>query len=116
MIIQGKAWGKTSPLFNKNNVEVHRLECEKGGYSSEHKHEHKYNMFFVESGHIKISIWKKDYDLVDETYLKSNDSCVIKPGEFHKFKVIEDSIIYEIYWVSLEEDDIIRKNCGGKDI
>ena len=38
--IQGKIWGKTQALFNKNNVQIHRIETKKGGYCSKHKHEH----------------------------------------------------------------------------
>ena len=32
--IQGKIWGKTQGLFNKNNVEIHRIETNKGGFCS----------------------------------------------------------------------------------
>ena len=39
---QGKVWGQTQPLFNKNNVEIHRIETNKGGYCSKHKHEFKH--------------------------------------------------------------------------
>ena len=28
---QGKIWGNTKPLFNKNNVEIHRIEVDSGG-------------------------------------------------------------------------------------
>ena len=66
---QGKVWGSTQPLFNKNNVEIHRIKTNKGGYCSKHKHEHKYNCFYVERGLLKITVWKNDYDLVDETML-----------------------------------------------
>ena len=41
MNIQGKVWGSTSNLFSKNNVEINRITCDKGGYCSEHKHESK---------------------------------------------------------------------------
>lgn len=111
----GKVWGLTSSIFNKNNVEIHRLEIQKGGYSSKHKHAHKYNLFYVESGELEISIWKNDYDLKDVTILHSNDSCIISPNEFHMFKANEDTICYEIYWVEISEGDIVRDNCGGKD-
>ena len=57
---QGKIWGETSPIFNKNNVEIHRIEIKKGGYCSKHKHEHKFNAFFVEKGKLQISVWKNN--------------------------------------------------------
>ena len=108
--IQGKVWGKTQPIFLKNNVEIHRIEAKKGGYCSKHKHEYKYNAFLVEEGKLKITTWKNDYDLVDETIVE-NTTC--KPQEYHKFEVLEDTVAFEIYWVELSEKDIVRENCGG---
>lgn len=109
----GKFWGETSPLFNKNNVEIHRLIGNKGGYSSKHKHRAKYNMFLVESGEIEITTWKDASGRPDVTVLKAGDTCTVTPNLFHKFKVTADCIVYEIYWVELREDDIERANSGG---
>ena len=115
MNIQGKIWGSTSILFEKNNVAIHRIVCNKDGYCSKHKHISKYNMFFVERGSLEIDIWKNDYELVDKTVLKEQQSCVVFPGEYHMFKCIDDNTVaYEIYWVELKEDDIKRENVGGK--
>lgn len=110
---QGKIWGHTSNLLNKNNVEVHRIEGNSGSYCSEHKHDHKFNMFFVEKGSIIIKRWKVDYDLVDSTHLGAGSSCVVPPGEYHQFIVNEDCIVYEFYWVEIDTKDIKRKNVGG---
>lgn len=114
MDIQGKIWGSTSELFNKNNVEIHRIEANKGGYCSVHKHEHKFNMFFVESGELLVKVWKNDYNLIDQTTLKNCDSTTVSPGELHQFLAIKDTVAYEIYWTEINSDDIIRKECGGK--
>lgn len=113
MIIEGKIWGNTTKIFDKNNVEFHRIEVNEGGYCSQHKHEHKFNAFYVESGKLLIKIWKNAYDLVDETILLPTQQTVVKPGEFHQFEALEDTVAYEIYWVELEGDDIVRKNVGG---
>ncbi len=114
MNVQGKIWGSTSPLFNKNNVEIHRIECVKNGFCSKHKHSHKYNMFFVESGKLEIDIWKNDYNLMDRTVLGPQQTCIVSPGEYHLFKCLEDNtIVFEIYWVEIGIDDIIRDNVGG---
>jgi mannose-6-phosphate isomerase-like protein (cupin superfamily) len=113
MEIQGKVWGFTSPLFAKNNVAINYIELDKGGFCSKHKHIKKYNMFFVISGKLKVEIWK-DYGLVDTTTLIKNTSTIVKPGEFHKFSVLEKNTkALEIYWTELQEDDIIRENVGG---
>lgn len=113
MNIQGKVWGKTQELFFKNNVEIHRIETKKGGFCSKHKHEHKFNAFFVESGKLKIKIWKNDYNLIDETIISSGEMTVVKPGEYHIFESLEDTIAFEIYWVELERNDINRESVGG---
>ena len=114
MEIQGKVWGRTSRIFKESNVEIHRLECKKGFRCSTHSHAHKYNLFWVESGSLKIIIYKNDYNLVDETVLKPCESTTVKPGENHRFEVLEDAVAFEIYWTELDSDDIIRKDCGGE--
>jgi quercetin dioxygenase-like cupin family protein len=110
----GKIWGYTQQLFNNNNVEIHRIFINKNTRCSKHKHEHKYNIFFVESGKILIKEWKHDYELIDETILNDGEMCSIQPGHFHEFHGLEDSIVYEIYYVSLDTNDITRENTGSK--
>lgn len=114
---QGKVWGFTSHLFGKNNVSIHRIEIEPGGYCSKHKHSHKWNRFYIEEGELDVQIWKNDYDLVDTTRLYKNEFLDIKPGEFHRFLNTSTSvaIVYEIYWVDLNEGDIEREDVGGSD-
>lgn len=112
-MIYGKIWGNTRSIFSKNNVSIHRIEILKGSKCSKHYHLHKFNTFFIESGKVKISVWQKDYDLIDETILVSGDSTTVKPGLYHMFEALDDSVAYEIYHVSLEEEDIIRETCGS---
>jgi mannose-6-phosphate isomerase-like protein (cupin superfamily) len=111
--IQGKIWGETQSIFLKNNVEIHRIETRKGGFCSKHKHGYKFNAFFIERGKMKITSWKNDYDLVDETVITDSQMTVVPPGEYHMFESLEDTVAYEIYWVELNEKDIERENCGG---
>ena len=66
----GKVWGQTELLEANGVLEFHRIEAAAGGVCSKHKHKFKWNGFFVESGEMIIRVWKGDYDLVDETYLK----------------------------------------------
>ena len=110
---QGKVWGETESLFCKNNVEIHRINVSKGGFCSKHKHEHKYNLFYVEKGTLKIAVWKNDYNLVDETKISDGQSTTVPPGEYHSFQALDDTVAYEIYWVELLEKDIEREDCGG---
>lgn len=112
----GKVWGETAMIFGKNNVSIHRIETKEDSWCSTHKHEHKYNMFFVESGSIEVHVWKNDYDLVDVTVLRVGEMTTVKPGEFHKFVSTENSVVYEIYWTELDENDIVRKDSGGRNV
>jgi quercetin dioxygenase-like cupin family protein len=112
--IQGKVWGDTQCLFFKNNVEIHRINTNKGGYCSKHKHDYKFNAFYIERGKMKITAWKNDYDLVDETIIEDQQMTVVPPREYHMFEALEDTVAYEIYWVDLPKKDIIRDNHGGK--
>jgi mannose-6-phosphate isomerase-like protein (cupin superfamily) len=111
-MIFGKIWGNTQKIFEHNNVSFHRIQILKGGICSKHYHEHKYNMFFVENGLLKISTWQKDYTLVDETILGNNQSTTISPGLYHNFEALEDTVAYEIYYLNLNDNDIIRDGCG----
>lgn len=112
MIIQGKVWGKTSPIFNKNNVELHVIAIEKGGFCSNHCHKHKFNKFVVLNGKLKVTI-TKDYGLHDVTILEAGQECTVAPGEFHKFEALERTEALELYWVELNEKDIVRVDVGG---
>ena len=113
MKIQGKVWGKTQELFKNSNFEIHRIEAKKGGYCSTHCHHHKFNAFYVESGKLKITIFETDYDLVDETIISTGEMTIVKPGNYHKFEALEDTVCFEVYWVELNYKDIKRKNVGG---
>lgn len=113
--LHGKIWGNTRCIFLKNNVEISRIEINKGGYCSKHFHHSKYNGFFLESGKLKIKVWKKEYDLCDETILVAGDFTTVNPTEVHQFEALEDCVCYEIYWTQLEADDITRDTVGGND-
>lgn len=109
---QSKVWGDTSKIFCKNNVEIHRLNINAGGYCSIHHHNFKYNQFFVESGEIDVVIFR-DNGITETTTLRPNEQSTVPPKMKHQFKAIKDSVVYEIYWVALEGEDIVRQTVGG---
>lgn len=109
----GKVWGSTRLLFQESNVEIHRICIRAGTHCSRHKHEHKFNAFYVERGRIKVEVWKNDYDLLDSTELGPDEMTTVAPGEYHRFVGVEESVVYEIYWVSLDPGDIVRDGVGG---
>lgn len=115
MIIQGKVWGCTSPIFNTNNVEAHYIEINKGGYCSNHKHQHKYNKFIILDGELQVTI-SKDYGngvLQDITILGKGQEITVNPGEYHQFEALQDTQALEFYWVELNPTDIVRLTHGG---
>jgi len=129
-----KIWGHTEAIFNRNNVEVHRISVRQGGYCSKHWHKYKHNLFHVERGRLKITTWP----VVKASPLKhaSRDGRVeivirhtgeatpvvhilgagmelsVAPSILHRFEAEADTIAYEIYWAELD-DDIYRMESGG---
>ena len=111
--IAGKIWGQTELVEANDSLEFHRIETVKGGICSKHKHDFKTNGFFLESGKLLIRVWQNDYDLVDETILNTGDYTKVKPGVYHQFEALEDSVAFELYWAPpLQHHDIVRESVG----
>jgi mannose-6-phosphate isomerase-like protein (cupin superfamily) len=111
---QGKIWGNTELVCSNGVLEFHRIEFLKGGVCSKHKHEFKWNGFFVEKGRMIVRVWQQDYDLIDETILNSGDFTTVKPGLYHQFEGVENGVAFELYWAEFNHNDIIRESCGDK--
>ena len=112
--ITGKVWGDTSVLIQTPLVELHRINIKAGYKCSEHKHEHKWNGFYVISGVLEIHVAKNNYDLTDVTTLRAGDFTSVRPGEFHWFNCVEDCSALELYYPESLSEDIVRRNVGGK--
>ena len=108
----GKIWGQTELIHANGVLEFHRIEFKKGVACSKHKHEFKWNGFFVESGKMMVKVWQNDYDLVDETILNAGDFMRVKPGVFHQFVGLEDGVAFELYWAEFDHNDIKRESVG----
>jgi mannose-6-phosphate isomerase-like protein (cupin superfamily) len=113
--ITGKVWGDTSVLLQNALVELHKINIKAGYKCSEHKHEHKWNGFYVISGTLEIHVRKNNYQLTDITTLRAGDFTVVRPGEFHWFSSITDCVALELYYPELLSEDIVRKSVGGLD-
>lgn len=112
--VSGKVWGTTQCIIKTDNFEVHRISVVKNGYCSMHKHVHKHNMFFIESGKIQVETEKNDYALTDKTVIMEGQWTTVKAGEFHRFRALEETIAFEIYWVEgINPMDIVRRDHGG---
>lgn len=113
--IRGKIWGSSCCLFDKGNMEIHRIEVHQGGFCSEHMHKYKWNAFFVETGCLEITVYREDAGkpIEDRTRLSGGESTYVEPGLYHKFTAIEPTVAFEFYWTELPKDDIIRREVGG---
>ena len=109
---QGKNWGYTTEFFRNAMVSAHHLEIKKGGYCSEHRHQHKYNVFYVISGKLELTIWR-DAQETDMTVIGPGQATAISPGFYHKFKAITECNAIEMYQILLIEPDIDRRTEGG---
>ena len=108
----GKVWGDTELLHANGVLEFHRINFVEGGICSKHKHEFKWNGFFVEKGRMIVRVWQKDYDLVDETILGPGDFTRVKPGVYHQFEGLQEGVAFELYWAEFNHNDIVRESCG----
>jgi mannose-6-phosphate isomerase-like protein (cupin superfamily) len=108
----GKIWGQTELIHANGVLEFHKIDYKAGGVCSKHKHQFKWNGFYVVSGKMKIRVWQKDYDLVDETVLGPGDFTRVKPGLMHSFEGMEDGVAFELYWAEFNHDDIQRESVG----
>jgi len=110
----GKVWGETTILLKTPFIEIHKLSIKPDAFCSLHKHEFKWNAFYVISGQLFIETHKNDYDLVDTTELNIGGFTSVKAGEFHKFYTKDKYCeALEIYYPEALSDDIVRKNVGG---
>ena len=104
----GKIWGFSSNIFLNECVQIDRIDIEKGQCCSKHYHKYKYNLFFVEKGSIIVYRWENE--IKTATKLDVYDSIIIDPTIYHQFEAIEKSIVYEIYYTKLNNNDIVRDN------
>jgi len=109
---EGKIWGENILLFKNDNTQINFIHIKKGGRCSQHMHQNKNNIFFVQSGRLLVEKWN-DSGLIDSTILIDEQMTEIKNGINHRFTALEDTKALEIYYVnSIDENDIIRQDEG----
>ena len=57
---------------------------------------------------ILLQIWRKHLEKPEELILKTGEQFTVSPNIEHRFIALENTIAYEIYYVELQDDDIIR--------
>jgi len=102
-----KTWGDTRLIFDNGSIHIYIANINKNQSSSKHYHEHKNNIFYLQSGLLKVIKWEEDNSLIEHV-LQPGDSIDIKNGIKHQFFSLEDSVLVEIYYTNLNHEDIIR--------
>jgi len=126
-----KNWGRVNHAFYNDSVGVSCLEVKAGHCCSIHRHLFRDNLFTVQKGIIVVDIidyesieWDKDtFSLLPLMILSRH---VLRPGDtlqvpievVHRFNVLEDGYVTELYTPHLACDrvlmeDIDRYNEGG---
>lgn len=110
----GKVWGTTELIESNGSFELHRIEFKRNGHCSEHKHQTKFNGFYIESGRMMIKVWAEEDNLYkpDITFLGPGGYFKVEPGIYHQFIGIEDGIAFEVYWSEFKSNDITRRTHG----
>lgn len=110
----GKAWGSTIDIETNPFVSFHRAEIKAGYCCSRHDHTGRTNLFFVESGIVRVRVYQPN-GLEDETVLGAGEMTKVGPGLKHRFEGIEDAVVFELYWPrQMTETDINRDDTGGR--
>lgn len=110
-----KNWGITRRVYQGPVNELYHLSVKRGGFCSEHRH-NKYNLFYVLSGLLEISIWRNEdgeEELIDVTKLGPEEVSAVPPGFWHKFRALEATECMELYYTILQTEDIDRRTKGG---
>lgn len=109
--ISGKYWGTNQCIFESPYTETHVARIKAGGFSSKHFHK-KNNRFYVVEGKIEVIVYNTKGE--EKVTLGPTQMTDVPGGMWHRFNVLEDSIIVENYWVDeLDLNDIQRADDGG---
>ena len=115
-----KVWGEAWHVFQSDHAAMSYLKLKKGFRCSRHYHRHRINMFAVVSGEVLIEEWW-DGVAKAETVLRAGESHTVQVGVEHRFRVVQDGQMIEVYWPRYDNDvvqidDIVRFDEGGPDV
>jgi len=103
-----KTWGEKWNIFQNDLCEVSVLELKSYRRCSWHKHQTKFNQFFVLDGTLFIKV--KD----GIARIEKGQIFTTRPGEMHEFQTgAEGALVQEIMYVKYDPEDIERETLGG---
>ena len=118
-----KCWGFVSHDFSNEVYCTSHLEVMAGWRSSIHLHEKRTNVFCCVDAEIIVELFGLGKQpTFSPTYafrMVAGDAQRVAPMVWHRFRVIQDGRIVELYFtdrdVPCSIDDIVRHDEGGKD-
>lgn len=103
-----KTWGTKWNSFQNSLCEVSILDLMPNKRCSWHKHQQKFNMFFVIRGELFIKT-KWGIERVEQGQVFTT-----RPGEWHEFQTHDQpALVMEIMYVQYDPEDIERERLGG---
>lgn len=116
--VEEKCWGSVQHIFD-GPVSVSLLRVNAGTFCSTHKHVQRYNQFHVVSGKLLIVTYSDAGDTLHEKFILTRGMrLTIPPDMYHRFEVLMDGRVVEIYWTKDSSearlDDIVRVREGGQ--
>lgn len=86
--IHKRIWGQEEWIINKWYCGK-RMQIKPGFYSSYHKHDVKYETFYVAEGVLEL-IYQGEH-----LVLERGESLNIDAGEYHSFRALEETVFFE---------------------
>jgi len=113
-----KVWGSVTHLFQSNKAAISLLDVKAGFCCSRHYHKFRVNQFTSLSCVVAIQWWMDNMPPI-ETVIHPGETYVVLAGIVHRFRVLKDGELLEVYWPKDSEsvisiDDIVRLDEGGK--
>lgn len=103
-----KSWGEKWNIFQNDLCEVSILYLRPQQRCSWHRHQAKYNQFFVIAGELAVK-------MVDGiARLSKGQIFTTRPMEWHEFQTGDSrAVVQEIMYVCYDPEDIEREKIGG---
>ena len=103
-----KTWGEKFNVFENDLCEVSILKLEPMQRCSWHRHQTKFNQFFVIEGELYV---KTEWGVA---LVSKGEIFTTRPLEWHEFQTRDKcAVIQEIMYVQYDAEDIERDKVGG---
>ena len=103
-----KTWGEKKNIFHNDLCEVSVLDLVPNQRCSLHKHQTKFNTFYVIEGELFI---KTEWGVAQ---LQAGQDFTTRPREFHEFQTAKQPCkVIEVMYTQYDAEDIERETLGG---